>query len=266
MRTLSLLALLALFFTTACGPTESTADDMGAEEEMTEEVPEITLTPMPASPDYPDAAITSMTFTDGKFSFAIAGDSYKLGMQTSDAPSKMCANSAQGQHIHLIVDDEPYAAKYEADFDYEIPDGEHYLLAFLSRSYHESIKHAGAATAVHAMISGNSMTETKPIDSPMLFYSRPKGTYVGDDAKNLMLDFYLVNATLGNDYKVKVEVDGEEVATVANWQPYFFQNMPMGEHKITLTLLDAQGQPADVPLNPVSRMITLQADPADQAG
>jgi hypothetical protein len=258
-----MLALLALLFTTACGPAEPQEE---AGEATAEETPPISLVPMPASPDYPDAAISSMTFADGQFSFGITGESYALGVQTSDAPSKMCANSAEGQHIHLIVDDEPYAAKYEADFAYEIPDGEHYLLAFLSRSYHESIKHEGAAKAVKATISDNSMTEMTPIEGPMLFYSRPKGTYVGDDTKNLMLDFYLVNATLGDDYRVKVQVNGEEVATVDTWQPYFFQDMPMGEHTITLTLVDAAGNPVDVPLNPVSRTITLQADPADQAG
>lgn len=266
MRTLSLLALLALLFTAACGPSEPAGDDHTEEGMEEETMPDITLTPMPESPDFPDAQIEAMTFEDGTFNFAIGGDTYELGVQTSDAPSKMCANSAEGQHIHLIVDDEPYAAKYQARFDYEIPDGEHYVLAFLSRSYHESIKRPEAAKMFKVTVENNTFSTTDPIEEPMLFYSRPKGTYVGEDTKNLMLDFYLANVELGNDYKVKVAVNGVEVATVDSWQPYFFKNMPMGEHEITLTLVDGSGNAVDTPLNPVTRKITLQADPAEQAG
>jgi hypothetical protein len=264
MRTFILLAFLATFSLACGGGTETT--DSATEEMEAPAVVEtkVTISPMSASPDFPDAAITSMSYQSGKFSFGIDGgeSGYTLGNQTSDAAQKMCANSAQGQHIHLILDNEPYAAKYEADFDYEIADGNHYLLAFLSRSYHESIKHATAAKVAVISVNGQSISGEKEVTEPMLFYSRPKGTYTGKDTENLMLDFYLANVTLGDDYKVKAEVGGETFM-IDTWQPYFLKGLPMGEHTVTLTLVDAEGKTVDTPLNPVSRTITLAEDKAE---
>ncbi len=259
MRTFSLLALFALLFI-GCGPSASeNTDEAAAEDATEEEAPKITLTPMPETKDYPEAKMTSMTYQDGTFSFGVdGGGTYELAAQTPDAESLMCANSGQGQHIHLIVDNEPYAAKYEAEFGHEVSDGEHYILSFLSRSYHESLKHPEAAKAVKVGVEGQSFTTVEPITDPMLFYSRPKGTYKASDTENLMLDFYPVNVELGEEYQVKVEVGGETFM-VDTWQPYFFKGLPMGEHTITLTLVDKNGNAVDAPLNPVSRTITLAA-------
>lgn len=262
MRTLSLFALLALLFTACQGGSSSQAE--GQQQEGASPATKYTLTPFTESAAYPNARIESMAFTDGRFDFKLNESDYKLGVQTPDAGAKMCANSAEGQHIHLIVDDEPYAAKYEASFDYQIPDGSHYILAFLSRSYHESIKTPGAHVAVKAVVKDNSMSEVMPEKMPMLFYSRPKGAYTGKaETEKVMLDFYLINASLGKQYKVKADINGEE-HIIDTWQPYYIEGLPMGENTITLTLLDAAGNAVDAPLNPVSRTFTLQADPVEQ--
>jgi len=205
-----------------------------------------------------------MSYKGGKFTFGYSGTDYKLGEQTPDAESIMCANSGKGQHIHLIVDDKPYAAKYTAEFEHEVADGMHYILAFLSRSYHQSIKNGQAAIAQHVNVEGGTITKAEPVTSPMLFYSRPKGTYTGKkDTEKVMLDFYLVNDDQCTDCAIKVEVDGKEIATVKSWEPRFLEGMSMGEHTVTLTLLGADGTKMDTPLNPVSRTFTLAADPAE---
>jgi len=255
--------LLALFIPViACGPGNGNESNENTEAPAEEPSTAYTLTPFDASTAFEDAEITSMNFENGGFSFGIAGDSYELGVQTPDAPQKMCANSAEGQHIHLIVDDAPYAAKYTATFDYEIPDGDHYLLAFLSRSYHESIKTEKAHVAVKTRIASNSITELEDVTAPLLFYSRPKGNYVGDDARKVMLDFYLVNTDLGTEYLVKADINGEE-HVLDKWQPYYIEGLPMGENTITLSLIDKDGQLVETPLNPISRTFTLVADPAE---
>ena len=220
----------------------------------------ITLTPKTPGTDFPDAEITGWTYENGKFSVAVNAETYQLGAQSPDANSTMCANSDKGQHIHLIVDNEPYAAKYEASFEYDIADGEHQVLTFLSRSYHESIKTAEAHRAATVQVSNKSFTDVTPITEPMLFYSRPKGTYVGKDAENLLLDFYPVNVELGNEYKVKVEV-GSETFMLDKWQPYILNGLPYGDNTVTLTLVDGAGNTVEAPHNPVSRTFTLQADP-----
>jgi hypothetical protein len=270
MRTLSLFFVLAILFA-ACGNDASSdgADaaaeqDSTATEEMTEQ--KITISPMPASTEYPDAEIEAIMYEDGKFNFEIGGDEYKLGVQTPDAGSKMCANSAKGQHIHLILDNEPYAAKYEAEFEYDIADGEHYMLAFLSRSYHESIKTEKAFEANKITIKDNNFASVEDITEPLLFYSRPKGTYTGEAETNkVMLDFYLVGVPgFGTDHFVKADINGETF-TIDKWQPYFIEGLPMGETTVTLTLVDAEGNTVETPMNPVTRKITLQADPAEEA-
>ena len=222
-----------------------------------------TLTPFAASTEYADATMESMTFENGNFSFGFSN--YELGIQTPDAGVKMCANSDKGQHIHLIVNTQPYAAKYTAEFPYEVEDGEHYILAFLSRSYHESIKNGKAHTAQKVTISDNSITEETTVTDPMLFYSRPKGNYVGQaNTEKVMLDFFLANTTLGDDYQVKVQIN-DETHMVDTWQPYYIEGLGMGEHLITLTLVDAEGNRVDTPLNPVSRKFSLMPDPAEEA-
>ncbi|NNF23142.1 MAG: hypothetical protein HKN67_14475, partial [Saprospiraceae bacterium] len=129
-----------------------------------------TLSAFSPSQSYPDAKISNMTYENGKFSFDVDGEEYQLGQQTPDADSKMCANSGKGQHIHLIVDNGPYAAKYESSFEHDIPDGTHTILAFLSRSYHESIKTAEANILKIVDVKDGNIIDSRDISSPILSY------------------------------------------------------------------------------------------------
>jgi hypothetical protein len=262
MRYLSQLLLLSLtLLLTACGGGEATTDDTST----TETAPEpamaaVGLTPMPATQDFPDAKIENWSYEGGTFTYETTG--YEFAVPTPDADALMCANSGKGQHAHLIIDNEPYLAKYEPTFEHDVADGEHYILTFLSRSYHESIKNGMAHRAIKATTQKGSFTKIAEITDPMLFYSRPKGTYVGKKAtENVMLDFFPVNATLGDEYQVKVMVNGEEEFVVNEWRPYYLTGLPLGENKVQLTLMKG-GVAVDAPLNPVSRSFMLEADPA----
>ena len=133
--TLIFFASVVLFSCKSDKKTEETKQEVKVETQN-----KYTLTPFTPSKTFADAEIESMAYSAGSFDFKVAEGDYSLGLQTTDAPQKMCANSGKGQHIHLIIDNAPYAAKYTNKFDYEVEDGEHYLLAFLSRSYHESTR------------------------------------------------------------------------------------------------------------------------------
>jgi hypothetical protein len=218
-----------------------------------------TLTPFSPSKDFPDASLKAMTYIGGTFSTVIGGTGYTLGEQTSDVSEKSCANSKEGQHLHLIVDSEPYIAKYQSSFTQDIPDGEHYLLCFLSRSYHESIKTQAAHMASKVMVYNKSITKSEDINGPMLFYSRPKGLYTGDDTKKVMLDFYLVNTDM-TGYKVEADINGEK-HMLDKWQPYYIEGLPEGDNMIKLSLLDTNGQLVNAPLNPVSRTFKIEKNP-----
>ncbi len=257
----NILFLFLLLFFLACNttPNNSTADQEPKAEASSDSG--VSIEPFANSYAFSDAKINGFSFKNGKFNFNVEGEKYKLGEQTPDVEQKVCANSGKGQHIHLIVDNAPYAAKYTADFDYSIGDGEHYLLAFLSRSYHESIKTNDAHVAKKVSIKGNTITASEDINEPMVFYSRPKGTYTGaNDTKRVMLDFYLKNTTIsptGN--KVKADINGQ-VLLIDKWQPYYLDGLPMGENTITLTLVDKDGEKIDTPLNPVTRTFTLMPE------
>jgi hypothetical protein len=97
------------------------------------------------------------------------------------------------------------------------------------------------------------------VSSPMIFYSRPKGMYTGEDKKKVMLDFYLVNADMGA-YKVEADINGQK-HMIDTWQPYYIEGLPDGDNTIKLTLLDSAGQVVKVPLNPVSRTFQLEKSP-----
>ncbi|NNF33008.1 MAG: phosphopeptide-binding protein [Saprospiraceae bacterium] len=266
----SLLTLLIVLLI-ACKPKESDQSQsptIDSSQENTETVTnntakKYTLKPFAVSEPYHDAKILFKGYKNGLFDFHVQSETYKLGVQTPDAPAKMCANSDQGQHIHLIVDNAPYAAKYVADFDYDVEDGTHYILAFLSRSYHESIKTPDARIAMKAEVKDKAIVSTDMIAEPMIFYSRPKGTYVGKaNTDKVMLDFYLNNVNMVDGYKVVADINGEE-HIIETWEPYYIEGLPIGKNTITLTLVDNDGNTVDTPLNPVTREFELKEDPAD---
>jgi len=257
--TLTALAAFLFLFMISCKPSSTADTQANSETDTTIVANQYILTPFSASKEFPDASLKAMAYVGGTVSTVIGGTTYKLGEQTPDAPAKQCANSAEGQHLHLIVDTEPYIAKYESSFAVDIPDGDHYVLAFLSRSYHESIKTPDAYKAAKVTVADKGFTSAENIEGPMLFYSRPKGLYTGDDTKKVMLDFYLVNADLG-EYTVEADINGE-IHLLDSWVPYYIEGLPEGDNTIKLTLLDQDGKPADVPLNPVTRTFKLEKTP-----
>ena len=183
-----------------------------------------------------------------RFDFNVGG--FQLKDQTPDAMERGCANSPDGQHIHFILNNKPDLAKYEASFEEALDPGHNVLLAFLSRSYHESVKDAGAFVVTQINMKGDGGVPAFDVYSdPTLFYSRPKGDYTGADGKKVLLDFFLVNTVLSEDgYRVRATIDGHPVV-LTHWVPYFIEGLELGEHTIRLELLDSNGAPVPGPFN-----------------
>jgi hypothetical protein len=244
----------------ACGTSESDSGDTASSESTpsTSTPGKLTLTPFTESQQYSDATLEFVSFEDGNWNFKVGGSTYELGAQTSDVASKGCANSSKGQHIHLIVDDQPYAAKYETSFKRDIADGKVSVLAFLSRSYHESIKTDKAYTAQMIKMTDGVVNEIEPITYPMIFYSRPKGVYEGEDTKRVMLDYYLINTKPGQ--YVQADINGQ-IFDLKDWQPYYIEGLPAGDNTIKLSLLNEDGKLVRVQNNPVARNFKLNPAP-----
>ena len=255
------------FFLISCGGggsgQESEQSDGTDAQEMQQEEGKITLTPLIDSPKYPDATLAmnspaaDATVPAGNvnFDFSVAG--YELGVQTADAAEKGMANSGKGQHIHLILNNGPYSAHYEPTFGKELEDGHYVALAFLSRSYHESVKNP-AAGVVSQFVVGDGEHTMVDLEAPHMFYSRPKGEYVGADTKKVLLDFYLLNCDLSEGgYSVKATINGQEF-TITDWVPHVMEGLTIGENTIKLELFDAEGNSVSSPFNPVERKVMLK--------
>jgi len=78
-----------------------------------------------------------------------------------------------------------------------------------------------------------------------------------------MLDFYLINAELGDDYKAKYiirknEAGAEEYSlTMGEWSPAFVTGLTSGEYIVTLQLLDSDGNLVEGPFNNTERTINV---------
>ena len=197
----------------------------------------------------------------GKTAFKFKVENYTLGAQTPDADQKMCANSAKGQHIHFILDNQPYMASYTPEISASLKSGHHVLLAFLSRSYHESIK-SKTAFIVKDFDAGRKGVDQFNAKMPHIFYSRPKGEYIGKkETTKILLDFYLINCELsGKGYKVKATINGNQFI-LTKWEAYYMEGLPPGENKVKLELLDKNDKPVISPYNGTERAFKLLEEP-----
>ena len=232
----NILITLVLFALTSCNRVEK-----------------ISLTKLQGSPDYDKAKLTLKSFNESTNEFNFGVDNYELGIQTKNEFKFKLANSAKGQHIHFIVNNEPYSAHYINKFQKKLRDGNNVILAFLSRSHHESVKNPNAY--IFTQIGEGEKVD---LEKQYLFYSRPKGTYTGEDTEKLLLDFYLVNTSLSSGgNKVRVTIQDSEFL-IDEWAPYIIEGLPKGEISIKIELLNSQGKLIETPFNPSIRKITLK--------
>ena len=219
----------------------------------------IRLTPLQHSPAYSAATLDHGTLEvseTGEAAFNFQVENYELGAQTAEPAERGLANSGKGQHIHLIINNGPYSAHYTPTFHKQLDDGHNVILAFLARSYHESIKN-GKAFYVSQLNVGEAEDKKLDLSQPHMFYSRPKGTYKNQDTEKVLLDFFLLNADLAPEgHQVRATINGVTFM-IAQWQPYIMEGLNLGENKIKLEFLDADGQLVASPFNPVERVVTL---------
>jgi hypothetical protein len=189
--------------------------------------------------------------------------------------------SGMGNHVHVILDNQPYAAHYMWDEGFElrnVTDGVHTLRMFPSRPWHQSYKNEGAFKMIRFTVRNGKADETKPTtdhkgntmadakspekkmegadvaastagdvdpSKPLLTYSRPKGEYKGADADAIMIDFWLSNAKLvgdGGEYRVRYTINGGEPKFIDKWAPIWITGWPDGANSVKLELVDKDGK------------------------
>jgi hypothetical protein len=258
--------------------TNQVSDERAAEIENTEAPshadvePDVVIAVGERSPEFPGAKARFSSLNDGdvledsNLSVVVDVENYDLGIQTDTPRAQEIANSGKGQHAHIILDNDPYFANYEAGKPFDIgvlDEGPHSLLVFPSRSYHESVKADGSIDIVNFYVGKEEGEFMLDESKPTIIYSRPKGLYEGKDAKKIMLDFYLINAELGDDYKAKYTIRKNEAGadeysiTMGEWNPAFITGLTSGEYIITLQLLDGEGNLVEGPYNNTVRTINV---------
>ncbi|MGC2234601.1 MAG: hypothetical protein WA584_00385 [Pyrinomonadaceae bacterium] len=255
MRYTILLAVFtAIVFFTAC-PQPSTNSNMNANNANTANTNASPVAQVLSETERPqkikdmmtqrgeqDEAKPSLKIVEPKADSTVASSTVKVKLELSGdlkgyKPMKDMTTQ-MGNHIHVILDNQPYEAYYNLDSEFElrnVTDGEHTLRVFPSRPWHESYKTDGAFQMVKFSVKNGGGDTTKPtttnsgntmsnansnanpqstpegkdmqaskagavdITKPLLTYSRPKGEYKGADADAIMIDFWLLNAKLVGD-------------------------------------------------------------------
>ena len=190
-----------------------------------------------------DEAKPTLTFVEPKNGATVGSSTVKVKLSLSGDlkgyKPMMDMETKMGNHIHVILDNQPYEAYYNLENEFElrnVADGEHTLRVFPSRPWHESYKNEGAFQLIKFTVKNGGADTTKPATTnsgqpmsnansnaantaatpegkdmkeskagaidpakPLLTYSRPKGDYKGADADPIMIDFWLWNAKLTGD-------------------------------------------------------------------
>lgn len=275
IKTYSTAALLALFVIAGLSSCGKKTDDAATSDTTTTvttaNLDNVTITPAEHGPAYAGAKIQIISPREGQV-IENADDSVRVvlnvtGMEiakpTEGDSTKGLNYSKEGQHIHVIIDDKPYMANYVNGQPFNVgvlAAGAHTIRVFPSRSWHESVKlpaaFASRAFYVGAKPAGDTLAAE--LKQPFITYSRPKGNYSASDSV-ILLDFFATNLKLDSaGHKVKVSINGREIATLSEWRPYHIKGLGNGEHTIALQLVDAQGNAVLGRFNNPSQKITIQ--------
>jgi truncated hemoglobin YjbI len=158
-----------------------------------------------------------------------------------------------GQHLHIVIDNNPYESYYDLSEPFVskalLSPGTHTIRAFpvggpLTDGVvaHEAIKDPNAFASVTFVVGkANGKFATKP-GEPILTLSRPSGEYTGEEARRLLLDFWIKNAELGEGkYSVKYSIDKEKIRTLSSWEKSFISGLAVGDHTIDMWLVGPDG-------------------------
>jgi hypothetical protein len=251
MKTKIFILSFSFLFWTACGPATD-SNNMRTANSNANPTPEqqaLTVVERPqkikdlmAGRGEQDAAMPLLTIVSPGANSTFITSTVKVKLQiTGDLKGyqpHMDEATKTGNHIHVILDNQPYEAYYNLGQEFElrnVADGEHTLRVFPSRPWHESYKNEGGFQMVKFTVKNGGSDVNKPATTnsgqqmsnatsnanaaptpegkemqnsaagavdpkkPLLTYSRPKGEYNGEDANAIMIDFWLSNAKLTGD-------------------------------------------------------------------
>ena len=157
------------------------------------------------------------------------------------------ANNKKGQYIGFLLNNGEIEKVRQDSFQTQLFSGNNVITAFLCTSYGVSFKEKTALFLKDYSIGGTPVTFNAK--GKHLFYNIPSGTFVGQEAKKVVLDFYLANTKLSqNGDKVRATIDGTEFL-LPRWCPYIIEGLKAGKNTIRLELVDKNGNLIAGPFN-----------------
>lgn len=199
--------------------------------------------------------------------------SIKVQLKVEDYPLFKNEEKQMGNHLHLILDNEPYRPIYNLDQPIileNLTPGTHTLRVFPVKPWHESFKNNGAYAQTTFHILTKSEDNNPDPNLPLLTYSRPTGTY---GAEPIMLDFYLTNTPLHlvaqenpqdqvKDWRIKVTINGQTFL-LDSWQPIYLTGFNKGNNWVKLEYIDESGNEVKNVFNNTVRLINYQPNGQD---
>jgi len=249
---LSFLVLVMLVF--ACKNSPNTAAEEIVPVQKQEQ--EISIpTPAPIkkarvsifkSPKFSTAQLNvkDVKFKDNRIAINFDVANFKLGIPTTDFKTKYVPNDEKGQYIKVIVNKKDVYKVYDTTFELKNTYEDYEIVAFLCRSYNESLK----SKLAHQQFSFNRkqkklVLETQNVPYVLLNSPAPEEAYNFSEIERLMLDFYVFNADISPRlYKLKLIVNNEQNVAINKWQTYSLDFLDSGAHEFELQFYDPQNR------------------------
>lgn len=252
---------ILLFMVSGC-KRKSSEKSNEKEPGKTEAREEISITPIVVGQLNEDAILEMnepgeyQEISAGKTSFTFEATNFKLGSSGTQPEQGKLATYASGCHITLILNNKIHLAGDQTTIQYTLNPGRYVALSFLTDADYISLK-SPEAYVIRQFTAGNIKPEDVDLTGPNIFYHMPSGTLAGQDTRNVLLDFYLVNCTLSETgFYVKVTIKDKNFL-IHQWAPYIIHHLPAGENIIKLELLDKSGKPVNSPYYSASGKVVL---------
>lgn len=175
-----LVSSFCVFLFTGCGPmpanNANSSNTANVNSNTSSAVQNLTVVDRPqkivdmmAARGDQDKATPTLKILEPRADSTVNSSTVKLKLQLSGDlkgyKPMMDPETHTGNHIHVILDNQPYEAYYNIDQPFElrnVADGEHTLRVFPSRPWHESFKNDGAFAMVKFTVKNGGGDNTKP--------------------------------------------------------------------------------------------------------